>query len=151
MGSPPKQAQEVGLWWTGLTTAFAAPLRSLLDLGIFFYPRNPGIYRVVIGLHHLKKFTSHTIKRRLRAIIIHSGYNNENHDNDVALLKLTRSVRYNKYVQPICLPETSHNNTPNYPCYISGWGRTKEKATSRHSVTIEHSESSLDCFWDPFP
>ncbi|XP_042303514.1 transmembrane protease serine 12-like [Sceloporus undulatus] len=105
------------------------------------YFRNPDFWRVVIGLHHLDKYNSHTIKRRVRAIIIHSGYNINSHDNDVALLKLTRSVQYNKYVQPICLPETPHNNTPNYPCYISGWGHTKENGNNE--LILQEAEVNI--------
>lgn len=94
-----------------------------------FCPRNPAIWRAVIGLHNLNEVNSHTIKRRIKAINIHPNYVADTYDNDIALIILVRSIRFNDYVHPICLPATNLLKNQQYPCYISGWGKTKEKGT----------------------
>uniref|UniRef100_A0A670ZTP1 Peptidase S1 domain-containing protein n=1 Tax=Pseudonaja textilis TaxID=8673 RepID=A0A670ZTP1_PSETE len=75
----------------------------------------------------LRLYNSHTIKRRIKAINIHPNYMADTHDNDIALIILVRSIKFNDYVHPICLPATNLLKNQQYPCYISGWGKTKEK------------------------
>ncbi|KAL7989682.1 hypothetical protein Chor_012348 [Crotalus horridus] len=87
---------------------------------------NPALWRVVIGLHNLND-NSHTIKRRIKAINIHPNYMADTYDNDIALITLVRSIRFSDYARPICLPATNLLTNQQYPCYISGWGKTKEK------------------------
>merc|ERR1711964_178524 len=42
---------------------------------------------------------------------------------DIAMFKLAKPVRFNKYVQPACLPSGS---TPvGSTCYVTGWGKTR--------------------------
>lgn len=94
-----------------------------------FCPRNPAIWRAVIGLHNLNEDHYHTIKRRIKAINIHPNYMSDTYDNDIALIILVRSIKFNDYVRPICLPATNLSTNQQYPCYISGWGKTKEKGT----------------------
>ena len=51
-------------------------------------------------------------------ILIHPNYNKNKLDNNIALLKLTRPVIFDKYVVPVCLPSTPPKVGDN--CYISG-------------------------------
>ncbi|XP_034268344.1 transmembrane protease serine 12-like isoform X1 [Pantherophis guttatus] len=88
---------------------------------------NPEYWRVVIGLHHLYKPHSHTISHRVKSIIVHSGFKWDSYENDIAMFKLVKLVEYNKYIQPICLPQNSHLVTDKNPCYISGWENRKKK------------------------
>uniref|UniRef100_A0A8D2J0J2 Peptidase S1 domain-containing protein n=1 Tax=Varanus komodoensis TaxID=61221 RepID=A0A8D2J0J2_VARKO len=93
--------------------------------------KDPAFWRAVIGMHHLSKFQPHTVKSRIRAIIIHSEYNKITFQNDLALFKLIHSVEFNDYIQPICLPDTPLPLTEDSPCFISGWGNTMEKGRAR--------------------
>jgi hypothetical protein len=38
------------------------------------------------------------------SIHIHSNYNPNNHDNDIALLKMKRPMTFKDHIQPICIP-----------------------------------------------
>ncbi|KAF7246939.1 Transmembrane protease serine 12 [Varanus komodoensis] len=96
-----------------------------------FYPRNPSFWRITIGLHHLHEYNSRTVTRRVRAITIHSNYTPQNYENDIALFTLIKSIKYNDYIQPICLPDINLFINSEYPCYITGWGNTKEKGRER--------------------
>uniref|UniRef100_A0A8C0G834 Peptidase S1 domain-containing protein n=1 Tax=Chelonoidis abingdonii TaxID=106734 RepID=A0A8C0G834_CHEAB len=90
---------------------------------------DPYYWRVVIGLHDISRPERHTVKHSVREIIVHSEFRIETFENDIALFKLYKSVSYNDYIQPICLPFVHiHLNINNETkCFISGWGSISEK------------------------
>uniref|UniRef100_A0A8D2ILR4 Peptidase S1 domain-containing protein n=1 Tax=Varanus komodoensis TaxID=61221 RepID=A0A8D2ILR4_VARKO len=92
---------------------------------------NPDIWRAVLGLHHLYKYQSHTVKHQVKAIMIHPEYEMTTYENDIAVFKLLTIVKYNDYIQPICLPKTPLLLNDQTPCYISGWGQTKENGKGK--------------------
>lgn len=55
-------------------------------------------------------------------IIKHPYYNDNNLDNDIMLIKLSRPATLNSYVQTISLP--SRCPVADEPCMVSGWGNT---------------------------
>ncbi|XP_034100358.1 serine protease easter-like [Drosophila albomicans] len=63
-------------------------------------------------------------------IIVHEQYTPENnYANDIALLRLNRSVTFTDFVQPICLPAASNSVEYAYAGYameIAGWGKTDQ-------------------------
>lgn len=91
--------------------------------------KDPYYWRVVIGLHDISRPERHTVKHSVREIIVHSEFRIETFENDIALFKLYKSVSYNDYIQPICLPFVHiHLNINNQTkCFISGWGSISEK------------------------
>nr|XP_020639843.1 transmembrane protease serine 12-like isoform X3 [Pogona vitticeps] len=103
--------------------------------------RDAGFWRAVVGMHHLSKHQTHTIKSRIRAIIIHSNFNHATFENDVALFKLMESIKFNEYIQPICLPDGPLAVTDETPCYISGWGNTMEKG--RHRDILQEAQVDI--------
>nr|XP_016846284.1 PREDICTED: transmembrane protease serine 12 [Anolis carolinensis] len=107
--------------------------------------RDPEMWRVVIGMHHLYKDYPYTVKNQVKDILIHSHFELATNENDVALFKLIKPVKYNAYIQPICLPETSLLLTDETPCYISGWGSTKENGKS--FIFHFHILVSYTLFW----
>ncbi|XP_053231096.1 transmembrane protease serine 12-like isoform X1 [Podarcis raffonei] len=87
---------------------------------------SPESWRAVIGLHHLYKPHSRTVIQKVSTITIHSDFEWGTFENDVALFQLAKSVKYNDYIQPICLPDTPPLLSHDTSCYISGWGSTYE-------------------------
>ncbi|NXF25700.1 TMPSC protease, partial [Rhodinocichla rosea] len=90
---------------------------------------DPCSWRAVLGVHNLQKHSHHTARRRIRRIIVHSEFKRETFENDVAVFELRSAVRYNLFIQPVCLAPAAlvqplENSSD---CYISGWGRTTEK------------------------
>ncbi|XP_062977533.1 transmembrane protease serine 12-like [Elgaria multicarinata webbii] len=100
---------------------------------------SPEIWRAVFGLHHLYKHSTYAIKRRVRAITVHTWYNRETYENDVALFKLSKPIIYNDYIQPICLPDKSLRLTKDTECYIAGWGMQREDGTG----TLQLQEAKI--------
>lgn len=82
----------------------------------------------MIGTNNIDGTQPQTKNIQVKAIIIHPDFDTESYVNDIALFHLKKAVRYNDYIQPICLPfgvfKKLNRNTK---CFISGWGRTKEE------------------------
>lgn len=56
-------------------------------------------------------------------IHIHPNYKPPKYYNDIAILKLSRRVEYNRYVRPICLPEPDWRKTyAGTHAVLTGWG-----------------------------
>ncbi|XP_052017067.1 transmembrane protease serine 12 [Apodemus sylvaticus] len=90
--------------------------------------RDPLKWRAVIGTNDLTRSHYHTRSIGITAIIIPPDFIMETFVNDIALFRLKRAVRYNDYIQPICLPfGVFQKLDQNTTCFISGWGRTKEE------------------------
>jgi hypothetical protein len=81
-----------------------------------------------MGTNDLTRSPYHSRNIRITDIIIPPDFIMETFVNDIALFRLKRAVRYNDYIQPICLPfGVFQKLDQNTACFISGWGRTREE------------------------
>ncbi|XP_029214124.1 serine protease 41-like isoform X2 [Acropora millepora] len=70
--------------------------------------------------------------RKIVQIIFHPDYFGEIEngvlarppDYDIALLRLSKPVKYNSFVQPVCLAAEDDSFPQGKTCYITGWGTT---------------------------
>ncbi|CAB3364849.1 Hypothetical predicted protein [Cloeon dipterum] len=85
--------------------------------------------QVVIGDHDqtTTRETIHTLMSAVSAITIHERYNAENYSNDIALLKLSKPVKFSVGVKAACLPGSAMKDPPARSGQIAGWGRVVEK------------------------
>ena len=72
-------------------------------------------------------------QRHIAMACLHPKWDREEIYADAALLKLKKSLEFNDYVQPICLPTLNKNVPEKTSCAIAGWGTTKG-TTSRASL-----------------
>lgn len=70
--------------------------------------------------------------------IPHEAYSKKSLKNDIALMKLSKALRFNRYVRPICLPSEAtagedflKGPRPNTVCTTVGWGATIEHGADR--------------------
>ncbi|XP_037005934.2 transmembrane protease serine 11D [Artibeus jamaicensis] len=59
---------------------------------------------------------------RVSTILIHKDYNSGTHENDIAVMKLSRTITFNKDIHMVCLPEATQNISPGSTAYVTGWG-----------------------------
>ena len=64
-------------------------------------------------------------KIEVRHFIKHEMYNEDTTENDIAILKLDRSLIFNKYIQPACLPEEDYD----YPVNKSRRGPSDDRTS----------------------
>ena len=72
----------------------------------------------------------------VQSVAIHHRYNEDsiNYNYDIAILELAETVRFNEFVQPICLPGQRFN-FGNGAAYVTGWGKS-------------HERKCWNCFWN---
>ena len=68
-----------------------------------------GCKSITVTMGHSDWSSHQTITKSVISKLIHPNYNNSG-ENDIALLKLSEKVVFNKFVQPIALPSTSDYN-----------------------------------------
>ncbi|POI34745.1 hypothetical protein CIB84_001504, partial [Bambusicola thoracicus] len=87
---------------------------------------SPSVWTIYLG-KYFQNTTSHTeVSFKVIRLFLHPYYEEDSHDYDVALLQLDHPVIISPFIQPICLPATSHLFEPGLHCWITGWGALKE-------------------------
>merc|ERR1719289_118675 len=91
--------------------------------------QSPGRMRVVLGENNLGYNEGNEQVISPAQIIMHENYQKGGYwyNNDVALIKLSRPAKLNKYVNLVCLPERGDDQQGN-TCYVSGWGYTSKSS-----------------------
>jgi Trypsin len=76
--------------------------KNIIHLYIF---RKPKDIAIVFGDHDQIQIneTKH-IDALVKKIYTHPKFNSETHDNDIALLQMTNSIKFRKHIRPACLP-----------------------------------------------
>jgi secreted trypsin-like serine protease len=92
-----------------------------------------------IGKHNLDSLTSEKnfIAAGVEKFMIHPDWNYEDdrYDADLAMVVLTRSVEFSKFIQPICLwtNTNSNNDFIEKAGLVAGWGKTEFDAIATES------------------
>lgn len=88
----------------------------------------PKMWKIALGDHKINKGEEkgETV-RNVEKIFMYPDYNPNTINGDAALMKLSKPVKYSKYILPICLPKTDVQiPKPGTVCYVTGWGDTEE-------------------------
>ena len=71
-----------------------------------------------VGAHDARKSESTTAEYKVKRIIVHPGWDSRRLNNDIAMFELEKTIQFNKYVSPICLPKA--DPPVGTECYITG-------------------------------
>lgn len=94
------------------------------------YPK--GAYFIRTGDHYANIAEASETDSYIENWYIHERFRDSTHmNNDIALIVLKHPVRFNDYIQPICLPEKGASLQVNRMCTISGWGSIKSGVSSK--------------------
>lgn len=97
------------------------------------YPK--GAYFIRMGDHYANIAESSEVDSYIENWYIHEKFRDKTHmNNDIALIVLKTPVRFNDYIQPICLPEKGASIEENRMCTISGWGSIKSGVSSKLKI-----------------
>eukprot|EP00112_Aurelia_sp_Birch-Aquarium-sp1_P003667 Seg1413.5 transcript_id=Seg1413.5/GoldUCD/mRNA.D3Y31 product=Hemicentin-1 protein_id=Seg1413.5/GoldUCD/D3Y31 len=82
------------------------------------------------------------IETDVEKFILHPGFNTQG-DNDIALLKLARPVKYNttSAIRSICLPTPNIETVPDEVCHVAGWGIIPDK--SRQALILQKAKLKI--------
>lgn len=92
--------------------------------------KNISLFTVFVGLHDSTIIPADTNIFSVSEVYIHPEYNDTTLRNDVAVLKLTKSLTFSDKVSTICLPSAnSHKSLYNKEVVAAGWGATQSVST----------------------
>ncbi|XP_076047635.1 trypsin-1-like [Oratosquilla oratoria] len=92
-------------------------------------------FSVTLGEHNLEEDDEapHTTSFSVSTIITHDQYDPVAVNNDIALVKLDKSVTYSKGISPVCLPwGSATRNFKGENVTVTGWGATSFQGTTSH-------------------
>ncbi|KYB26592.1 Transmembrane protease serine 9-like Protein [Tribolium castaneum] len=81
----------------------------------------------------------------IQEVTVHKQYNTRTIQNDIALIKVRRQIRFTEYIKPICLPFERHlelKDLAKQKLTISGWGKTNA-ANLGGSTTLQYTSVSV--------
>ncbi|XP_069598254.1 suppressor of tumorigenicity 14 protein [Ranitomeya imitator] len=92
---------------------------------------DPSTWTAYLGLHDQATRTKdgNVVTRKIKKLLAHRGFNSYSYDNDIAYLELESPVTYTDFIQPICIPESSHVFPVSKPIWVTGWGALTEGGT----------------------
>ncbi|NWZ99483.1 ACRO protein, partial [Nesospiza acunhae] len=82
--------------------------------------------------------------RRIKKLIRHENYNPSDKSNDIALLKLSKPVDCNPYVQVACVADPALSLSELQNCWVAGWGATTARAQNSSDVLQEAKVKLID-------
>ncbi|KAM4707389.1 transmembrane protease serine 9 [Discoglossus pictus] len=106
--------------------------------------QDPAVWVAYIGTTSLSGSDGSTVKASIKNIIKHPSYDPDTADYDVAVLELESPLKFNKYSQPICLPDSTHVFPVGKKCIITGWGYLKEDNLVKPEVLQKATVALMD-------
>uniref|UniRef100_A0A1Y1M8F7 CLIP domain-containing serine protease n=2 Tax=Photinus pyralis TaxID=7054 RepID=A0A1Y1M8F7_PHOPY len=104
-----------------------------------------------VGNKGLEKCTEPVVDVGIQRSIPHPRYNTRTRDNDIGLIQLERSIIFNDFIRPVCLPPPN-GILPDVGTLmvVAGWGRTETDDNSdvklKSSVPLVSSSSCAKKF-----
>lgn len=92
---------------------------------------------VIIGITDTENTKDYGLKRQIIQIKVHENYDMITGENDIALLKLNKSVQYSSKIQPVLLP-IPHVTLVGKSVTAVGWGADESNiCCSRHLLYVD--------------
>uniref|UniRef100_A0A3Q2D7J6 MBL associated serine protease 1 n=1 Tax=Cyprinodon variegatus TaxID=28743 RepID=A0A3Q2D7J6_CYPVA len=101
-------------------------------------PVVPDHVKVFLGLHSIRDKHLST-SRSVDQIFLHPDFQPNNYDNDIALLRLSQRVEFNRLIRPVCLPPAHREDHPSSLLphslgLVAGWGISNASSTPSLSL-----------------
>ncbi|XP_048018997.1 chymotrypsinogen A-like [Megalobrama amblycephala] len=78
--------------------------------------------RISLGCRSQFGSNLHEITRTVSVVIKHPNYDESTRDNDIVLLKLSSSVNFSEYINPVCLAAAGSTFAAGTESWVTGWG-----------------------------
>lgn len=109
--------------------------------GIEFNKTSLSELQATVGLYDMITPENTSVTVHFDKVIVHPNYNNEL-DNDLSLLRMKEPLKFNDFIQPLCLINATRNIlafTKNRKCYAVGYGLTDNMMASVKLQKLEIS------------
>lgn len=123
----------------------------ILSAAHFLYNFKPEELVIRVGVHDILRKPNENDEYQQRSVsrlIIHEGLYAPGLINDIALIVIGEPLKWNRFVNPICLPSQNQHTPPQSKCMASGWGKdgygrlgTYQRQLKKIDLTIVQNEA----------
>jgi hypothetical protein len=95
---------------------------------------------VIAGNHRQDTREKYEQRRQVVAVRFHSGFKftkTDGANNDIAMLKLEKPIKFSDTARPICLPTSSSDSPVGKVCIAAGWGRNNSRNEKDMPVALQ--------------
>eukprot|EP00112_Aurelia_sp_Birch-Aquarium-sp1_P021898 Seg6.5 transcript_id=Seg6.5/GoldUCD/mRNA.D3Y31 product=Ovochymase-1 protein_id=Seg6.5/GoldUCD/D3Y31 len=97
----------------------------------------PNTIKVVVGDLHRELNDSTERTHDVQLHLVHPSYNESYANNDIALMRLTKPVILNNYVNTVCMPNKAEPIKVGSTCFITGWGSFQRQRLGDFHVMLQ--------------
>ncbi|XP_074477020.1 transmembrane protease serine 9-like [Sebastes fasciatus] len=97
-------------------------------------------WQVSLGRQNLQGKNPNERSRTVAKIILHPKYDSSTSDNDIALLRLSKPVKFTDYIRPVCLAASDSVFNNGTDSWVTGWGAVEEGVSLPFPETLQEVE-----------
>jgi len=100
---------------------------------------------VVAGSHSKRVFAKGEQKRKVVEVKFHESYSSKTVMNDIAIIRLDKSIKFSETIRPICIPRSDDDLPTKRICIVTGWGRNESQNAQigKHQNELKQAQLEL--------